>query len=84
MRQGDASCTALGAAGHRVAPQALEGGSVFADPLALRILGADAEDAIALAREQPERRGLRLFIAMRSRFAEGSARARSMTACVKS
>ena len=47
---------------------------VFADPLALRILGDDAKDAIALARERPERRGLRFFVAMRSRFAEDSAR----------
>src|ERR1700684_474052 len=74
MQQGQASVTALGAAGHRAAHQVLECGFVFADPLALRILGPDADDAIALARERPERRGLRLFIAMRSRFAEDSAR----------
>src|ERR1700728_5386304 len=73
MRQGQASRTAIGAAGHRAAHQVLERGVVFADPLALRILGPDADDAIALARERPERRGLRLFIAMRSRFAEDSA-----------
>ncbi len=73
MKHGQASRTALGAAGHRAAHQALESGTIFADPLALRILGGDAEDAIVLAREQPERRGLRLFIAMRSRFAEQSA-----------
>jgi methyltransferase (TIGR00027 family) len=73
MKHGQASRTALGAAKHRAAHQALEGGRVFADPLALRILGSDAEEAIALARERPERRGLRLFIAMRSRFAEDSA-----------
>jgi methyltransferase (TIGR00027 family) len=66
--------TALGAAGHRAAHQVLERGFVFADPLALRILGQDADDAIALAKERPERRPLRLFIAMRSRFAEDSAR----------
>ena len=66
--------TALGAAGHRAAHQILERGFVFADPLALSILGQDADDAIALAKEQPERRPLRLFIAMRSRFAEDSAR----------
>ncbi len=47
---------------------------VFADPLALRILGDDAEPAIALAKERPERRGLRFFVAMRSRFAEDAAR----------
>ena len=73
MQQGQASVTALGAAGHRAAHQVLERGLVFADPLALRILGPDAEGAIALAKERPERRGLRLFIAMRSRFAEDSA-----------
>ena len=65
--------TALGAAGHRAAHQVLERGFVFADPLALRILGSEADGAIALARERPERRPLRLFIAMRSRFAEDSA-----------
>src|SRR5271167_4016911 len=74
MQQGQASVTALGAAGHRAAHQVLERGLVFADPLALPILGPDADGAIALAKERPERRGLRLFIAMRSRFAEDSAR----------
>ena len=70
MQEGQASITALGAAGHRAAHQVLEHGFVFADPLALSILGPDADDAIALAKERPERRPLRLFIAMRSRFAE--------------
>jgi methyltransferase (TIGR00027 family) len=74
MQQGQASVTALGAAGHRAAHQVLERGLVFADPLALPILGQEADGAIALAKERPERRGLRLFIAMRSRFAEDSAR----------
>ena len=67
------SRTAVGAAGHRAAHQALEGGRVFADPLAIPILGPDAHEAIASARAEPERRGLRLFIAMRSRFAEDCA-----------
>ena len=74
MKHGQASRTALSAAGLRAAHQALEGGIVFADPLAARILGPDAERAIALAKAQPERRGLRFFVAMRSRFAEDSAR----------
>jgi len=74
MQQGQASVTALGAAGHRAAHQVLEHGFVFADPLAVPILGPDADNAIALAREKPERRPLRLFIAMRSRFAEDCAR----------
>jgi methyltransferase (TIGR00027 family) len=40
----------------------------------LRILGEDAENALADASQNPGRRGLRLFIAVRSRFAEDSAR----------
>jgi methyltransferase (TIGR00027 family) len=74
MQHGRVSVTALGAAGHRAAHQVLERGFVFADPLALSILGPDADQALALAKEKPERRPLRLFIAMRSRFAEDSAR----------
>ena len=73
MQEGQFSRTALGAAGHRAAHQALEGGRVFADPLALRILGDDAKTAIAEAEEKPARRGPRLFIAVRSRFAEDAA-----------
>ena len=74
MQHGKASRTAVGAAGHRAAHQVLERGIVFSDPLALAILGQDADEAIALAKERPERRPLRLFVAMRSRFAEDSAR----------
>ena len=74
MQLGQFSRTALGAAGHRAAHQVLEGGRIFADPLALRILGEDAETAVAKAREEPGRRGLRNFIATRSRFAEEAAR----------
>ena len=74
MRGDAASRTAIGAAGHRAAHQVLEKGSVFKDPLAVAILGKDAEEQLALARERPERRGLRLFIAMRSRLAEDRAR----------
>src|ERR1700689_5401216 len=74
MQSGQFSRTALGAAGHRAAHQALEGGRIFADPLAMPILGEDAESAVAEAREDPRRTGLRLFIATRSRFAEEAAR----------
>src|SRR5271166_4386723 len=74
MQHGQASRTAVGAAGHRAAHQVLERGIVFSDPLALAILGHDADEAIALAKERPERRPLRLFVAMRSRYAEDSAR----------
>jgi methyltransferase (TIGR00027 family) len=74
MREGQFSRTALSAAGRRAAHQVLDGGVVFADPLAVRILGPDAEEAVARDRERPERRPLRLFVAMRSRLAEDAAR----------
>ncbi|MGD1147150.1 MAG: SAM-dependent methyltransferase [Thermoanaerobaculaceae bacterium] len=70
MQQGQPSRTALGAAAHRAVHQVLEGGRIFADPLAVRILGADAEAAVRDAENHPSRRGLRLFIAVRTRFAE--------------
>jgi methyltransferase (TIGR00027 family) len=48
----------------------LDRGRIFADPLALRILGVDAETVVRIAEEHPAERGLRLFIAARTRFAE--------------
>ena len=70
MLQGQPSRTALGAAGHRAAHQMLERGFIFSDPLALRILGPDAEAAIGEAEREPGKRGLRLFVAARARFSE--------------
>jgi methyltransferase (TIGR00027 family) len=70
MHPREPSRTALGAAGHRAAHQVLEQGQIFSDPLALRILGPDADAAVRRAEENPARRGLRLFIAVRTRFAE--------------
>jgi methyltransferase (TIGR00027 family) len=70
MQAGQPSRTALGAAAHRAVHQVLERGHIFADPLAIRILGADAAAAVREAENDPARRRLRLFIAVRSRFAE--------------
>jgi len=70
MQPGQPSRTALGAAAHRAVHQVLERGHIFADPLAVRILGADAESAVRDAENDPSRRRLRLFIAVRERFAE--------------
>ena len=70
MQPGEPSRTALGAAAHRAVHQVLERGRIFADPLAVRILGADAEAAVRDAESNPSRRMLRLFIAVRTRFAE--------------
>lgn len=66
-----ASRTALGAALHRATHQIRDVPPIFADPLALRIVGPEAERSLrsgegALA-EWP---GLRAFVAVRSRFAE--------------
>jgi methyltransferase (TIGR00027 family) len=70
MRQGEPSRTALAAAAHRAAHQILEGGRIFSDPLAVRILGRDAESIAREAEAEPSRRRMRLFIAVRTRFAE--------------
>ena len=70
MVTGTPSLTALGAASHRAAHQILEDGRIFRDPLALRILGEDAESVVRWAEEDSSRRRMRLFIAVRTRFAE--------------
>ncbi|MGO8733324.1 MAG: class I SAM-dependent methyltransferase [Terriglobia bacterium] len=70
MQLGKPSRTAWAAAAHRAAHQVLEQGRIFADPLALRILGEDAETVARQAEGQPSRRRMRIFIAVRTRFAE--------------
>jgi methyltransferase (TIGR00027 family) len=67
VREGEPSRTAFGAAALRAAHQDDEP-RVFTDPLARRILG-DPDELPDLAWEQPR---LRLFIAVRHRFAEDS------------
>jgi methyltransferase (TIGR00027 family) len=72
MQPGQPSRTALGAAGLRAAHQVLDGAAIFADPLALRILGADADALVreAQAEADPFRQRLRWFVAIRSRIAD--------------
>jgi len=70
VRTGIPSRTAWSAAEHRAAHQVLEGGRIFSDPLAVRILGQDAETLARDAEQHPERRFMRIFIAARTRFAE--------------
>ena len=82
MEAGQASRTALGAARHRAAHQVLERGAIFTDPLALRILGEDALGVVSAAGESDASRGLRMFIACRSRFAEDAA-ARAVAGAVR-
>jgi methyltransferase (TIGR00027 family) len=70
MQTGTPSRTAWAAALHRAAHQVLEQGRIFSDPLALRILGKDAESVAREAEEHPLRRIMRIFIAVRTRFTE--------------
>ncbi len=74
MEENQPSRTAQGAAMLRAAHQLLDNPPVFADPLALRIIGNEAETELrnqkdALQADRP-RTGLRAFIAARSRFSE--------------
>lgn len=69
MQTGQPSRTAWGAASLRAAHQIIDGGLIFSDPLALRILGIGAAQLSADA-DEPGRQRLRWFIAMRSRLAE--------------
>jgi methyltransferase (TIGR00027 family) len=60
----------MGAANHRAVHQVLEHGRIFTDPLALRILGKNADAIDAEKEQEPSRRRMRIFIAARTRFAE--------------
>ena len=70
MLPAEPSRTARAAAFHRAAHQVLEHGRIFADPLALRILGEDADTVAREAEKRPTGRAMRIFIAARTRFAE--------------
>lgn len=70
MDAGRPSRTALAAAMHRAAHQMIDDGAIYRDPLALRILDAESQDRLEDWAEQGGQRGMRLFIAARSRFAE--------------
>lgn len=69
MRAGEPSTTAYGAARHRAMHQVLEGGRIFHDPLAWRILGTDP-DRLQASGGYTDRPGLRILIAVRHRFSE--------------
>ncbi|MGR4866323.1 class I SAM-dependent methyltransferase [Caulobacter sp. LARHSG274] len=70
MLEKEPSRTAWMAATHRAAHQVLERGLIFTDPLALPILGQDAETVARDAQAHPAGRGMRAFIAARARLAE--------------
>jgi len=72
LQEKEPSRTALAAAAHRAMHQLVEQGAVFADPLAVPILGADPQILVEQANANPQARGMRLFIAMRSSVAEAA------------
>jgi methyltransferase (TIGR00027 family) len=71
VREGEPSRTAFGAAVLRALHAELDRPVVFEDPLAWRLLG-EREEILAGLGEGYERSRLRLFIAVRHRFAEDS------------
>jgi methyltransferase (TIGR00027 family) len=72
MREQEPSRTAFAAATHRAVHQVVEQGKIFSDPLALTIVGMKAEDVQHDHELQMSRRGIRLFIAARSSYAEAA------------
>src|SRR6516225_551781 len=70
MRDGQPSQTARGAAAYHAIHQKLEGGAIFKDPFASRILDPKTAAALDEIAADDSVRPWRLFIAARSRFSE--------------
>src|SRR5215218_9288540 len=70
MRSRQLSQTARGAAAYRAVHQTLEGGVIFKDPFALRILDEQTAASLNQMAASEWLRPWRLFIAARSRFSE--------------
>jgi methyltransferase (TIGR00027 family) len=77
VQTGQPSKTARGAAAYRAIHQTLEGGIIFSDPFAARILDDETRARLDEAAADPSLRPWRLFIAARSRFSEDT-----LAACV--
>jgi methyltransferase (TIGR00027 family) len=71
LRSGMPSSTAKSVAIHRAVHQLTEGGRVFRDALAVRILSMD-EESILEDSQYPMKKKMRFFVCVRSRFAEDS------------
>jgi methyltransferase (TIGR00027 family) len=70
MQVGEPSHTARGAAAYRAIHQTLEGGVIFSDPLASKILDDETRARLDETAADLSLRPMRLFIAARSRFSE--------------
>ena len=77
MQTGQPSQTARGAAAYRAIHQTLDGGVIFSDPFAARILDDETRARMDEMAADPSLRPWRLFIAARSRFSEDT-----LSACV--
>jgi len=70
MKEDRPSATALRVAIRRATHQVMDDPKVFHDPLALRIVGEEKVSAAAQLEQTPISRGLRMSLAIRSRYAE--------------
>ena len=70
MRAGQPSQTARRTAAYRAIHQTLEGGTIFRDPYASRILDAATLATLGEMAADPSLKPMRLFIAARSRYSE--------------
>src|SRR5450631_3487729 len=77
MQAGQPSHSARGAAAYRAIHQTLDGGVIFRDPFALKILDEATRGRLDEIAVDPSLRPWRLFIAARSRFSEDM-----LSACV--
>jgi methyltransferase (TIGR00027 family) len=77
VQTGRPSHTARGAAAYRAIHQTLDGGVIFSDPFAARILDDETRARLDETAALPSLRPWRLFIAARSRFSEDT-----LAACV--
>ena len=77
MQAGQPSHTARGAAAYRAIHQTLEGGAIFSDPFATKVLDDETRARLDETAADPSLRPWRLFIAARSRFSEDT-----LAACV--
>jgi methyltransferase (TIGR00027 family) len=77
VQTGQPSHTARGAAAYRAIHQTLDGGVIFSDPFAARILDDETRGRLNETAADPSLRPWRLFIAARSRFSEDT-----LAACV--
>jgi len=70
MHEAKPSRTALRVAIRRASHQILDRPLVFADPLALRIIGSEQASKLETDRDNTASRSLRAWMAVRSRYAE--------------